>query len=423
MGLACLVLTAFIWWASSGWAALLSLLLGMAQLQHVHRVQRRVMSLQKRQWQMEVDAEGINTAMTLCGYGLVLFNREGHVSYTSPLFQYLTGQNGTATLGLDEIEFSNWLSQKCPGGAPFSGTALLRLRQSGQTDPVRELIEISAPGKRLLEVEWCASSTGAVSQILLFRDVTNPSKSALERQQFISTAAHDLRSPMASLSGFAEVLQTQELDASTRQAFVKIIFEQSVLLSSLLNGVVALAKIDAQQGRDFVFTRTCVQTLLSDLVDTFTPPPGQEHPQMVMPDQALFVMADVKRLQQAIRNVLTNAYQYAPAGGPVTIEIPKSASTGPSGRCHLQITDAGVGMSPEQSARAFDRFYHVNTPGIAPGQGLGLSMAKKILQLHHGDIQISSAPGQGTRVSLSLPTVAPPSQDDFNRASTSASST
>jgi signal transduction histidine kinase len=118
-------------------------------------------------------------------------------------------------------------------------------------------------------------------------------------------------------------------------------------------------------------------------------------------------MADEGKLRQAILNVLTNAYKYSPAGGPVALSVLPHCPPQELAQVVIHVSDHGMGMTPEQVAQVFDRFYRADKSGQITGTGLGMSIVKEIIELHHGHITIESKLGQGTCISLSLPQAQP----------------
>jgi signal transduction histidine kinase len=117
------------------------------------------------------------------------------------------------------------------------------------------------------------------------------------------------------------------------------------------------------------------------------------------------VSADRKKLIQAVSNVISNAYKYSPDGGAVGIDLATLPGNDdlPS-RIGIRITDYGIGMTPEQLTHVCERFYRADTSGKIPGTGLGMSIVKEIVELHGGDLEITSKVGAGTTVMLWLPT-------------------
>ena len=347
----------------------------------------------------------VSSLLSIRSEGLITFNGEGCVSYTSPLFLELTGASVGELTGLQEAEFSNWLIQRSQFGAPFSGISLLRSRSSMEKSRRKETIEInkgSASGT-LLDVEWFAGASEDVSCVLFVRDVSIDTSGDQAKQKFISTAVHDLRTPLASISGFTEVLQTQVLDIQTQQEFLKIMAEQAELLTLMMSEVFDLARMDAQQGKDYKFVRSSFQSLIADVIENQKLPSGRISPEVVMPDLSVWVMADLNKIKQAIHQVLDNAYQYSPDGGVVRLEISTVKNLDQPDMACLSVSDHGIGMTPEQTLRVFDRFFRLSTATTTAGRGLGMSLAKKIIERHHGDLLVSSTPGKGTLVDIYLP--------------------
>jgi PAS domain S-box-containing protein len=347
-----------------------------------------------------VRTELLNAIFQLSPDGFVSFDSEQRVNYASPAFESLT-QIETATLtGVSEQAFSDLLAQQCLPSSSFKGVR--RLRESaaaGRTDE-RELIELALPGRRVLEVGFRLSISGAVSQILYFRDVTHETEVDQMKSDFLSTAAHELRTPMASIYGFAEVLLTQSLDEDSRKEFTGIIFRQSDLMASILNELLDLARIEARRGKDFELVSTDVAELVRKTVSDFRLPPERLPPVVTSPVEASHIMVDRKKTQQAILNVLSNAYKYSRPGDTVEVFI-EPAST--ANLIAIRTVDHGIGMKPEQVKRVSERFFRADTSGTVPGTGLGMSIVKEIVELHHGNLIVTSTPGQGTTVTLQFP--------------------
>ena len=123
-----------------------------------------------------------------------------------------------------------------------------------------------------------------------------------------------------------------------------------------------------------------------------------------MPDQGLPVRGDRKKLMQAVRNIVSNAYKYSPQGGLVSVSVLHDmARGGRQARVGVRVQDHGMGMTPEQSARVFERFYRADASGNIPGTGLGMSLVKEIIELHGGTVDLQSEWGVGTSVTLWVP--------------------
>ncbi len=345
--------------------------------------------------------------------GFVAFDEKRRVKYASPAFMRMTGLAEARIAGLDESSFSVHLAAICAGNTPFSGLASLRKGQlaaaeegpTGKGNNLRQLIEIATPPGRILEIGLRLSDAATVSQILYFRDVTHETEVDRMKSEFLATAAHELRTPMASIYGFSELLQQQEFDEATKRELIGTIHQQSAVMSSIINELLDLARIEARRGLDFVIESAALPELVGEAVARYKLPAGHNPPVIEAPQRELRIKGDRQKIQQAVTNLISNAYKYSPEGSPVAIRY-LSADQNGGAMIGIEVSDRGIGMTPEQTARVFERFYRADDSGKIPGSGLGMSIVKEIVELHHGHVDVVSAPGQGTQVTIWLPALA-----------------
>jgi signal transduction histidine kinase len=372
-------------------------------VRYLQQIRRAVIARQSAQRQLQDHTEQLNVIFDLSPDGLVSFDTERRVKYVSPAFSQMTAQGVVQLEGLDENDFSAWLSQRCKPGTTFAGVGKLRAQAATGKSVANELVEICVGGHRVLQVGLRCSQSSSVSQILYFRDVTHESEVDYMKSEFLATAAHELRTPMASIYGFSELLLTQALEPEAQQESLNIIHSQSRLMAKILDELLDLARIEARRGKDFRYTRVCLQTLVADVLKAYPLPPGRNLPDVVMPPASpLYAMADEGKLRQVIMNVLSNAYKYSPASSDVVVQVEAGDIDHKPGVC-IHITDSGKGMTPEQMSRACERFYRADASGKIPGTGLGMSIVKEIIDLHRGQLKLVSSLGQGTRISVCLP--------------------
>jgi PAS domain S-box-containing protein len=369
--------------------------------------------------------EQLNAIFALSPDGFVSFDRLHRVKYVSPAFLHMSGFTEDEVVGLDEAAFASRLAGACVAQASFPGFDILRARlaavpvgegeeRKGDAAGRRQLIELAGAGKRVLEMGLRLSQAGgqadSVSQILYFRDVTHESEVDQMKSEFLSTAAHELRTPMASIYGFSEVMLAYDFSPEEKREFLVAIHSQAGLMASIVNELLDLARIEARRGKDFKFERVNVRALLREIVTHFKTPDGRTDPVEPAPDGLRWVRADRNKLIQAVNNVLSNAYKYSPGGGSVAIEIIERVEarqgSGQSALTGIRISDQGIGLTPEQLQRVCERFYRADTSGKIPGTGLGMSIVKEIVELHGGEVEISSRFGGGTAVTLWLPGMA-----------------
>lgn len=368
-------------------------------------VEQRTLEVQER-------SEQLNTIFALSPDGFVSFDTQLQVRFANLAFLRMTGLQMQDILGLQEQAFSELLAAQCVPHARFAGVATLRkLHLQAQEAPSaagqaahnrRQLMELSGPGARVLEVGVRTAEGQSVSQILYLRDVTYEMEVDRMKSEFLSTAAHELRTPMASIYGYAEVLLMQGFEPEEQAAMLETIFRQSELMASIINELLDLARIEARRGKDFVRSRLPVQDIVRQAVAHFKPPAGRAAPLCELPEVPLHVTADRNKMQQAMLNVLSNAFKYSPKGGDVHLRCSTDTSQIPA-RARIEIRDAGMGMTPEQLSRVCERFYRADTSGQIPGTGLGMSIVKEIVELHGGEVRLHSKPGQGTTVAIFLP--------------------
>ena len=368
--------------------------------------------VEQRTRELNDRSEQLNAIFSLSPDGFVSFDRLGHVNHANDAFLRMTGLEGRSILGLDEVSFSGLLRERCLPAAMFPGVADLRAERGAldtgegvEPGRHRHLFELAAPTRRVLEVNLrLAEGDASVSHILYFRDITHETEVDRMKSEFLSTAAHELRTPMASIYGYAELLRAREFDTTRRQQILETISRQSQLMSSIINELLDLARIEARRGQDFVIERQPLQALVSEAVAGYKPPATRQPPVLTLPGQPLYINADRQKIQQALLNILSNAYKYSPGGGAVTLDLLLDGTAG-ARRVGIKVSDHGVGMKPEQLARVFERFYRADDSGNIPGTGLGMSIVKEIIELHRGEVQLASVYGQGTTVVLWLPLV------------------
>ncbi|MDP3540432.1 MAG: ATP-binding protein [Azonexus sp.] len=349
----------------------------------------------------------LDAIFSLSPDGFVSFDAEHRVKYISPTFSRMTGLEESDIAGLDEDAFADRLAKLCVENArSFSIASMRAAHNTGNGEDnsgSRQLIELASAGKRVLEVGLRLSEAKMVSQILYFRDVTHETEVDRLKSEFLSTAAHELRTPMASIFGYSELMLSQEFPEEERHELLGIIHRQSELMVSIINELLDLVRIEERRGKDFNLSRIEAGELLREIIANFKTIDGTTPPAAPSPESQHWLRVDRKKLTQAVTNVLSNAYKYSPNGGAVEIELLEASDEEHSGQIGIRITDHGIGMTPEQLARVCERFYRADTSGKIPGTGLGMSIVKEIIELHGGKVSLGSKMGSGTSVTLWIP--------------------
>ena len=350
-------------------------------------------------------SDELQTILNLSPDGFVAFDRLGKVKCVTPAFETLTLLGARQVLGLTEDQFWDQMASVSKPKSKVGNVSTVR-DNLGQADSLRRsLIELAVPEGRMLMVSEEPSAAGdasTIAKIMCFRDVSREIELDRLKTEFLSTAAHELRSPLASIFGFSELL-IKEVDPARRTEFSEIVYKQAKAMNHLLDEMLDLARIEAGRQTDFVFTNVCAKDLVQGVLNGFALPEGRDSPVLEAPTGDLLVRVDVEKAGRVILNVLTNAFKYSPDGGPVKIRIERVPVNADDSEVVIHVCDRGIGMSQSEVAKVFDRFYRVSSRADIPGTGLGMSIVKEIMALLNGHVKIDSQPQTGTCVALCLP--------------------
>ena len=220
------------------------------------------------------------------------------------------------------------------------------------------------------------------------------------RRAFVANASHELRTPLFALGGFLELLEDEELDERTRREFFETMAGQVRRLTKLADDLLDLSRLDA--GRLHVETQPLeLGGVAGAAVAEFSGVAlASDHPLDFARNGPTEAHGDPQRVLQIARILLENALVHTPPGTPVEVAVRRV-----NGRAELSVVDAGPGISPEDRAELFERFYRGESTK-ASGSGLGLAIAKQLAELMGGRIELDSEPGR-TVFSLVLPAEEP----------------
>ncbi len=336
--------------------------------------------------------EQLDLILRMSPDGFALFDHDDRLVYANEAFARMTGMTAEALAGCADARAALEAELKRNADPHLPWPALWAERTAPQT-----LVLIN-PERRILATETKRSTTSGDCMLFL-RDVTRESEVDRMKSEFLSTAAHELRTPLVSIFGFSELLLTRNYAPERAKPMIETIHRQSGLIVNLINELLDLARIEARQGKDFRMEVQPVQPIVQDTLAALLVPGDARVPVVTMPDEPLWAAVDAEKFRQALTNVLTNAYKYSPNGGEIRLELLSEIRDG-AAMIGLRVTDRGIGMSPQQVGRAFERFFRADPSGNIPGTGLGLSIVKEILELHGGQVELASAPGQGTVATL-----------------------
>ena len=239
--------------------------------------------------------------------------------------------------------------------------------------------------------------------ILLIHDVTRERQIDQMKSEFVSMAAHELQTPLTMILGYSELLLdlSKEFEPREKSEFLHIINDKSVELSGLIDDILDLSRIEDGCGLKLAISHVDLVALCQQVVEDFKRTNSQHRFVTEFARSTVLVDADEARLIQVLENLLSNAVKYSPDGGLIRVVIKQEENW-----IRLDIIDQGIGMTDEERANAFERFYRADASNTAVrGTGLGLSITKHIVDAHAGGLEIFSSKGKGTRLEVRLPLV------------------
>ncbi|MBW2633619.1 MAG: PAS domain S-box protein, partial [Deltaproteobacteria bacterium] len=242
------------------------------------------------------------------------------------------------------------------------------------------------------------------------------------KTEFISTAAHELRTPLTSIQGFSEILLMREdLKPEERKKFLTHINKQAVGLAAIINDLLDISRIES--GRGFALNKApCnVGDAIRQIIPYFEEQYKKHKFEVSLPQEPVQLLVDKDKMGQVLKNLLSNAAKYSPDGGTICLtanlvsdygmrnaesksEIRDPRSEIGCSALEIGVADQGMGMTPEQVAKVFDKFYRVDASNTAiEGTGLGMTIVKQIVEAHGGEVWVESELGKGTTVRFTIP--------------------
>lgn len=365
--------------------------------------------------------------------GIVIVDNDGYVRFANPAATQIFGRPSETLLGQ-------------PFGFP------LVAGEKAEVDIIRPDVTITVAEMRVVEIIWEETPTYLAS----LRDVTDRKEAEAVRRdlallkeadrlqkEFVSNVSHELRTPLSVLtllSGNLDALYDR-IDDGKRRGLVRDIREYVRRLNELVASVLEISRID--HGRVNVELREIDLAWIIRDEAAYQMPLAQRKSQQLylIGEEPLPVPLSEGQFRQIVRNLLNNAIKYTPTGGEITCEwraldLRESAELGLDNRTDtrmrattlipltslrhadnwpgnndlpraawaaLRVSDTGVGISPADQRRIFERFYRVEAQGNVPGTGLGLAIVRELVKLHNGHVAVVSKPGQGSTFAVYLP--------------------
>ena len=214
------------------------------------------------------------------------------------------------------------------------------------------------------------------------------------RSDFIANVSHEIKTPLAGIQNYAQLLQRPGLTKEDQETYVSAILSSTRRLSALVTNILKLNKLESQQIVPH-YEPYDLSRQLSDCAMSFEPVWEEKDIEF---DRAT-VYGDASLLELVWNNLLSNAFKFTEPGGSVTLR-----QTSEEGCVTVSVSDTGCGISQEAQKHIFDKFYQGDTSHATEGNGLGLALVLRVLQLMNASIQVDSAEGQRTIFTVRIPT-------------------
>jgi PAS domain S-box-containing protein len=323
--------------------------------------------------------------------GIVAVDRDGEVVLWNRAAEQITGVPQEEALGRAPVQVLK-RGLESQGDAP-AGDRLVSIVRGG------EEVWLS-----LTEAVMRDPAGAVAGRIFAFRDISADRSVEQMKSEFVAAVSHELRTPLTSIYGFAETLLRQDVlfGEDARRTFLGYIASESDRLTSIVDALLNVARLDTGD-LQVNLAPTEVGAIVDEVVATVQENGALEAHRFVVevPERPLAAEADAEKLRQILGALVDNAVKYSPDGGTVTVAARRRGAT-----VELEVADEGIGIPAAEHERIFRKFYRADTPGRDPstgGTGLGLFIARGLVEAMGGHIDVDSEEGEGSRFSFALP--------------------
>ena len=316
--------------------------------------------------------------------GLILLNERSQVLSINPMAQRLF-ETDERCVGEDFLTVER---------SPEVSAAIQTALQSGYCE-----LQL-ARGEHIYQLDISAISSGGavIGAVILVFDVTENARAEQSRREFTANVSHELKTPLQSIMGSAELIENGLVAAQDMPRFVGHIRTEAARLVSLIEDIIRLSQLD--EGGELPFEVCDLAEIARETTDSLADAAEQRKISLTFSGEPLGLCSVKRLLSEICYNLCDNAIKYNREGGQVMVSVSRVGE-----EAVLAVKDTGIGIPPEHQERVFERFYRVDKSHSkeSGGTGLGLSIVKHAVQDLGGHLALSSTPGEGTEIKVYLP--------------------
>ena len=345
--------------------------------------------------------------------GIAIVDMNGCFLEVNPAFGHIFGVEPGQIAGIDCLELLGCAKDSMHETCREIGMIQKAVQQQQALSYIEVDLNIKGSSRSLGLSITPIASTGTPFCLVIARDVTAIRDATRMKANFLSMITHELRSPLNAINGYLDLALTGiagELNEQQRE-FVRRARAGSERLYALVEDLLLVSRADAGQmhlNRELSNIQEIVANTVEELELTATD--NQITINVDIASDFPPIYADAVRIQQVLRNLISNSLHFTPPGGNICVSAHIThGATSTSSEEHerlveIQVHDTGYGIAPEHQQHIFERFYRVplSNNGRSNGQGLGLAIVKMIVELHGGRVTVDSAPGKGSTFSFTL---------------------
>lgn len=235
---------------------------------------------------------------------------------------------------------------------------------------------------------------------ILLVDVTSDRSAQQMRQEFFSNVSHELKTPITSIQGFAELLESDMVtDEATKKEFLSRIKKETRSMTNLIDDILMISKLESKQ-HEVAFAPLRIKPLIEDIISSLSSVAQLQGISMTLDCEDITYYANAQQIHQLVNNLMSNAVKYNRENGRVQVTVKQEANN-----LLIAVADTGIGIPKASQGRIFERFYRVDKGRSKKmgGTGLGLSIVKHIVQFYNGSISLESQVNVGTTITVRLP--------------------